>query len=262
MIDRERFDQSLAAAAEGAGARVLTATAALRREGGTVLLKGRGGETFTLRPRVVVGADGPRSTVGRWAGFVNRELVPAVQARVRLTRPMELTEVYLHPDYRAGYAWLFPKQEQANAGVGFTPVPGGPRPTAALAGLLAALQRRGRIAGPVLARQAGWIPVAPLAATVRGNLLLVGDAAGQSHPVTGAGVFSAVTCGTMAGRWAARAALEQDPRLLQRYDEEWRDVLGATLERAAGKRRRMETDWGRFDEIIRSCWVAFGEYYA
>ncbi len=210
IIDRDRFDRLLATAAERAGASLLTGTAARRLEGDAVVLTRRGGTTLVLRPRVIVGADGPRSTVGRWAGLVNRRLVPAVQARVRLVHPLDVTEVYLHPDYHAGYAWLFPKQGMANAGVGFAPAPGGPRPTAALAAFLATLERRGRIAGPVASYQAGWIPVAPLADSVRGNLLLVGDAAGQTHPVTGAGIFSAVTCGAMAGRWAARAALEDD----------------------------------------------------
>jgi geranylgeranyl reductase family protein len=262
MVDRDRFDRLLAAEAERAGAQLLTATAALRCDGDAVVLKRRGGEPFVLRPRVVVGADGPRSTVGRWVGLINRRFVPAAQARVRLVQPLDVTEVYLHPDYHAGYAWLFPKQGTANAGVGFAPSPGGRRPGAALAAFLAALERRGRIAGPVLSRQAGWIPVEPLDRTVRGNRLLAGDAAGQTHPVTGAGIFSAVTCGAMAGRWAARAALEGDPGLLEGYEEEWRDLLGSTLARAAAKRRLMESGWGRFDAIIRSCWVAFEEYHA
>jgi flavin-dependent dehydrogenase len=65
----------------------------------------------------------------------------------------------------------------------------------------------------------------------------------------------------MAGRWAAKAALDGDVSLLGGYEEEWRDLLGSTLARAAAKRRRMEADWGRFDEIIRACWVAFEEYH-
>ena len=261
-VDRDRFDRLLAAEAERAGAQLLTATAALRCDGDAVVLKRRGGEPFVLRARIVVGADGPRSTVGRWAGLVNRRFVPAAQARVRLLQPLDATEVYLHPDTPAGYAWLFPKQGMANAGVGFDPTLGGQRLGQALAAFLAELERRGRIAGPLLSRQAGWIPVAPLDRTVRGNRLLAGDAAGQTHPVTGAGIFSAVTCGAMAGRWAAKAALEGDPGLLEGYEEDWRDLLGSTLARAAAKRRRMEADWGRFDEIIRACWVAFEEYYA
>ena len=38
--------------------------------------------------------------------------------------------------------------------------------------------------------------------------------------------------------------------------------LGGTLERGVAKRRCMEPHWERFDDIIRSCWVAFREYYA
>jgi len=240
---------------------VLTATAALRREGGTVVLRRKGGPEFRLRPRVVVGADGPGSTVGRWARAPRSRRLPAVQARLRLARSMDATEVRLHPDYRAGYGWLFPKGAEANAGVGFVPVPGGPTPTAVLSSFIGRLRAEGRVTGPVTAGHAGWIPVEPLRATVYGDVLLAGDAAGQAHPITGAGVFAAVTCGRMAGEWAARAAAADDVRLLQGYETEWRELLGETLERAAAKRRRMESGWERFDEIIRSCWVAFEEYY-
>jgi hypothetical protein len=66
----------------------------------------------------------------------------------------------------------------------------------------------------------------------------------------------------MAGAWAARAAGAGDLRLLRGYEEEWRDLLGGTLERGVAKRRCMDTHWERFDDIIRSCWVAFREYYA
>jgi len=35
-----------------------------------------------------------------------------------------------------------------------------------------------------------------------------------------------------------------------------------TLDRAFKRRQLLEKEWGRLDEIIRHCWVAFREYYA
>lgn len=261
MVDRDRFDRALAADAERAGARILTAVAALGVEDGAVVLRPRGGRPVRLRPQVVVGADGPKSIVRRWAGIAPPRLVPAVQARVRLARPMDTTEVYLDPAYRAGYAWLFPKGDLANAGVGYVPEPGGPSPGTLLARVLTMLRDRGRIAGPVAAYHAGWIPVAPVDRSVRGNFLLAGDAAGQAHPITGAGIAAAVACGRMAGEWAARAVAAGEPGLLRGYEDEWRDLFGETLARAAAKRRIMEAGWERFAEIIRSCWIGFDEYH-
>lgn len=261
MVDRDRFDRALAADAERAGARILTAVAAVGVQDGAIVLRPRGGPPMRLRPQVVVGADGPLSIVRRWAGIARPPLVPAAQARVRLARPMDTTEVYLDPAYRAGYAWLFPKGDLANAGVGFVPEPGGPSPGALLARVLTMLRDRGRIAGPSTAHHAGWIPVAPVDRSVEGKFLLAGDAAGQAHPVTGAGIAAAVACGRMAGEWAARAAAAGDIGVLNGYEEEWRDLFGATLARAAAKRRTMEAGWERFAEIIRSCWIGFDEYY-
>jgi digeranylgeranylglycerophospholipid reductase len=263
-IRRDRFDQRLAALAEQAGARFLRATIAVeRRDARTVVLKHKTGRRLWLKAKIIIGADGPRSTVAKWAGLVQGNLIPAVQARVALAQPMDATEVYLEPVFRAGYGWLFPKGREANVGLGFKPLRGAdPSPGSLLKLFLERLQAEGKIKGPAISYQAGWIPVEPARTSVFGNTLLVGDAAGQTHPITGAGIFSAVMCGKMAGQWAARAVREKDHSLLQRYEDEWRDLLGETLERASRRRRFMEANWARFDEIIKSSWIAYRDYYA
>jgi geranylgeranyl reductase family protein len=263
-IRRDRFDQRLAASAEQAGARFLLATAAVeRRDAHTVELKHKTGSRLLLKAKIIIGADGPRSTVAKWAGVVQRNLIRAVQARVALAQPMDATEVYLEPAFRAGYGWLFPKGREANAGLGFKlPRAADPSPRRLLELFLERLQADGKIKGPVISYQAGWIPVEPVRTSVFGDTLLVGDAAGQTHPITGAGIFSAVMCGKMAGQWAARAVREKDLGWLQHYEDEWRDLFGETLKRASRRRRFMEANWARFNEIIRSSWIAYRDYYA
>jgi digeranylgeranylglycerophospholipid reductase len=263
-IRRDLFDQRLAASAERSGARLLLSTAAVeRRDARTIVLKHRTGRRSRLKAEIVIGADGPRSTVAGWAGVARPGLIPAVQARVALAQPMDATEVFLEPGFRAGYGWLFPKGREANAGLGFRPLPGATPLSARLLELfLERLRADGRITGAAISYQAGWLPVAPVRTSVAGNLLLAGDAAGQTHPITGAGIFSAVTCGRMAGHWAGRAARERDLGLLQGYEDEWRGLFGETLDRAARRRRFMEANWGRCEEIIKSCWIAYREYYS
>lgn len=263
-IRRDLFDQTLAGAAADAGARLLLCTAAVERlDPETVVLRHKTGGRSKINARVIIGADGPGSVVGRWAGIVNRCLIPGVQARVLLSQPMEVTEIYLEPWIHAGYGWLFPKGREANAGLGYKPVPGvRSSPRRALERFLGRLKDEGKISGHASGYQAGWIPVEPARKTLCDNILLVGDAAGHAHPITGAGVFSAVTCGKMAGHWAARAVRENDVRLLQRYEDEWRNLFGETLERACRRRRFMEANWVHFDEIIKHCWIAYREYYA
>jgi geranylgeranyl reductase family protein len=262
-IRRDLFDQGLAAAAAQAGARFLLSTAVVeRRDAQTVALKSKTGSRFLLKAKIIIGADGPRSTVAKWAGVAHGNLIPAVQARVTLPQPMDATEVYLEPAFRGGYGWLFPKGREANAGLGFRPLRGAdPPPRRLLERFLERLKADGKIVGSAISYQAGWIPVEPVRSSVIGNTLLAGDAAGQTHPITGAGIFSAVMCGKMAGQWAARAVREKDLGRLQGYEDEWRELFGESLDRASRRRRFMEANWARFDEIIRSCWIAYRDYY-
>jgi digeranylgeranylglycerophospholipid reductase len=262
-IHRDRFDQILIETAKKAGAQVLLDTRAVGRKDKIVTVKSSDGSPTEIEAEVIIGADGPHTTVGKWIGISNRHLMPAAQARVPLTEAMDVTEVYFDPEVFGGYVWLFPKGDHANLGLGIqrnreTPV--------ALKKLLFRFIDRfhsdGKIKNNVLGFTAGWIPAGRPRNVVCQNILLAGDAAGHTHPITGAGIYHAVICGQMAGKWAARAVKKKDLKVLNGYEAEWRDLLEDVLERAYLKRKTLEANWTtRLDEIIPQCWVAFKEYY-
>ena len=262
-IHRDRFDQTLAEAAEQAGARILLNTRAVGRGKKNIHLKSSDGSLTRIEAKIIIGADGPHTTVGQWIGASNRHLMPAVQAQVPLVESMDVAEVYFDPEVFGGYVWLFPKGDLANVGLGIrrnreTPV--------ALRQLLARFidrfHRDGKVKKSVLGYTAGWIPADRPRSVVCQNILLAGDAAGHTHPITGAGIFHAVVCGRMAGKWAARAVKSGDLKVLNGYETEWRDLLEDALERAYSRRETLEANWAtRLDEIIPRCWVAFKEYY-
>jgi digeranylgeranylglycerophospholipid reductase len=262
-VRRELLDQAMADAAQDCGATFQLATRVVSREGQTVKLQGRGGREMPLKAKVVVGADGPHTLVGRWVGSVNRDLIPAIQVRLPLRQPLDFTEVYFDEAFFGGYGWLFPKGEEANVGIGMrSPNPQRLSLVGALKGFIERLCREGKVVPRVLGWFAGWIPVGPPRRVTFGNTILVGDAAGHTHPITGAGVFQAVTAGRMAGKWAAEAVKAKDMGVLSQYEAEWRDLLEETLERGYMRRLELEKEWDRLPEIIKGCWVAFREYYA
>lgn len=261
-IRRDNFDQTLADAAREAGVEILLSTRALSRNKNEVFLKGKNGLPLKVKPTVIIGADGPRSTVGRWIGIVNRNLIPAVQVRVPLIHRMEYTEVHFKKEIYGGYGWLFPKGHEANVGIGMKQEKGKREPIShVLKRFVSRLSEEGKIRGETLGNVAGWIPAEPVRKVIYENIMLVGDAAGQTHPITGAGVSQAVICGRMAGNWAARAVEEGDLGLLSEYEKEWRDLFGDTLKRAFTRRQLMEKEWDRLEEIIKYCWIAYREYY-
>jgi digeranylgeranylglycerophospholipid reductase len=260
VIDRALFDKALVVAAHRAGARVWTGTRAVERTELGVLVR-RAGAAIEVPCRVLIGADGPRSTVGRWVGRQNRAYIDARQVEVVLGTPCASTEVYFDPAYRGGYGWLFPKGDTANVGVGVSRQMGGD-PRTALDHLLERLQI-GQDA--VVGRTGGLVPsggeVGPLRAE---HVLLVGDAAGHTHPVTGAGVAAAVIGGTLAGQAAAGAIRTGDLSVLDAYDREWSSYMRRPLAHALAKRRDLDRRWSDDPEAlsgaVRDTWIAFRAY--
>lgn len=259
MIDRARFDQALIAAARAAGAdcRFGLGLRSLTPEGAT-LTDGR-----EIRARVVIGADGPRSVIGTAIGHPNRALLETRQITVALHHPFTATDIFLHPDYHGGYAWLFPKGSHANLGLGVIP-----EDRAHLKPLLTALhadlQSQGRVGAEILATTGGAIPVGGISA-LRGHIgdatvLLAGDAAGLTHPITGAGIATAVASGHMAGH-AAAALIRGQKDAAEDYEDEVRAIWGRTLFQAVARRHELLSHPAT-PAALRRAWIAYPEYWA
>jgi digeranylgeranylglycerophospholipid reductase len=258
MIHRWAFDQHLARCAVEAGAALWLQTRVAERTTRGLLAR-RAEEHVEIEAAIIVGADGPRSTVGGWIGAVNTELVAAAQYTVTLERPLTATQIYFDPEYVGGYGWLFPKGKLANVGVA---VQAGLSLSERLAHFL---DRLSIDRGAIVRRTGGLVPSGgPLGCTWQDNIILVGDAAGQAHPITGAGVAHACLCGQLAGRAAARAALHHDLGLLAEYESDWRDYVGGALRHAADKRHFLDASWSddrrSLSAALRETWVAFPGY--
>jgi geranylgeranyl reductase family protein len=222
------LDAALVALATSAGARLLEGRAVLGVEPGppgptpvatepdgpgSVVVDLEGGDR--VRARYVVAADGMWSPVrrslglgapgylGEWHAF--RQYFTGVGPRAA----SELT-VWFEPDLLPGYAWSFPLPGGA-ANVGFGIRRGGSVATRDMKALWPELLARPHVAallGPGARAESphrAWpIPArvgrAPLAGA-GGRVLLAGDAAAATDPMTGEGIGQAL----LTGRWAAEA---------------------------------------------------------
>lgn len=265
MVDRAKFDQQLVEEAIGAGAdcRFETTVTAIDHNGGVTL-----GSGDKIEARVIIGADGPRSRIGNAIGADNAALVVARQISVPLLAAHLATDIFLSADYRGGYAWLFPRGNTANLGLGVEP-DARERLKPMLEDLHHMLVAEGRVGAKILNSTGGAIPVGgmvdPIAMLGERMVLLCGDAAGLTNPITGAGISSAVLSGTLAGESAANW-LGGNAQAPADYREELQDMFGPSLARAVRRRKailsRYEDGASPSRHDLRSSWIAYSEYWA
>lgn len=265
IINRDEFDKYLVWRAINKGARLYLETKAISYDGRIVLAK-RGNTLLDILPRVIIGADGPLSTIGRWIGSINQEFIQAVQYVMPLKERKDHTEVYFSCEIPGGYGWVFPKRGMANVGVGVNPR-FGVRPRTALNAFVRQLIKEKIIAQGVMKRTGGLIPVGGLLKLNEKNVVLTGDAGGLAHPITGAGVANAVLSGKLAGGFASQAILKDDLGFLGEYEDECREFFFDIFAHAHKKKSLLERYWRKADvyelsSALKWGWVAFPEYYS
>lgn len=264
MIDRATFDRELVRQAQEAGAQVWFGeqVEAIGADGTVTLSSGR-----RVSARVLIGADGPRSRVGAAIGCVNTQIVETRQARVPLKRPQASTDIYLSARIPGGYAWVFPKGDVANVGLGVDRACK-ERLKPELDALLDHLAAQGVIGREPLSHTGGAIPVGgPVGVAGRlgaTQVLLAGDAAGLTNPITGAGIPAACHSGRMAGEAAACVVRGRDEAVADYYDE-IEDLFGASLRRAVDRRDELMARFAAGKPTpnqLRRGWIAYPAYWA
>jgi len=255
MLDRSRFEAALADRAAHLGV-ALWQPATVRAIAGDGALVAQGSHEYNLEAQVIIGADGPLSLVRRVVSDEPMEFAFAMQHVLPLAERGEVADIFLAAEYGAGYGWCFPRGSQANVGVAL-PFDRRERLRAALDDLAERLVRAGKLASATLIRRTGGlIPVSgPVAQTAVGSILLVGDAAGQTHPLSGAGILTACACGRMAGEAAAQAVAEHSSAPLANYETRWRDLYGGYFARGLEARREItQAAPDNFVAAVRAAW--------
>jgi len=243
VIYRDIFDQTLAASAVKWGAEIqlnTNVTGLLKENGKIVGVKAQHfNKKIEIKADIIIGADGVESRVGKWAG-INTTLKPVdLESCAQYT----LTNVDVEKEYchfyvgkeiaPGGYVWIFPKsKDTANVGIGVL---------ASLSKPGLALQLLDRFIenhpwlknGEPIRLLAGADPVGEPVESVRGNLILVGDAARHVDPITGGGLTTALEGGRIAGEVIGKAVNEKrfDEATLKEYEVRWQQTYARKLKR-------------------------------
>jgi geranylgeranyl reductase len=210
MVDREDFDEWLRARAAQSGAtRQSGQYQKITRDAdgvATVHFRPKDGPQDRARARLVIGADGALSAVGRQevVGADKTRFVFAYHEIIRSPRANEQSkrcEIHyrgtLSPDF---YAWIFPHGDTMSVGTGSA------QKGFSLKSSVRDLRSQTGLDGAETIRREGApIPLKPLRRWDNGrDVLLAGDAAGIVAPASGEGIYYAM----LGGRLSADAADE------------------------------------------------------
>ncbi len=243
VLERKIFDRGLAMQAAQAGAKVLVktrATGLLRKDGIVCGVSALSiGEPLQIVAPLIIGADGVESKVGRWAGIDTTLQLQDIESCAQFlvhdaSIDSEYTEFFLGNSIApSGYAWSFPKGEKlANIGLGMQ---GSRSKPGEAVRLLKELMKTRFPNGKVVEMVVGGDPCSgPIDSAIADGVMLVGDAAHQTDPLTGGGILNAMQAGIIAGEVAAKAISAGNVRraALKEYEDRWREDIGKTIARS------------------------------
>ena len=150
-----------------------------------------------LRTKYLIAADGANSLIRKKLGIESR-IEPFIQYVVD-EEPEHDTMIFEYDEkWKGDYKWVFPHGENTKVGFPFVDH-----------------RDRDKIEGKILAKQTRSIGFGGIGNNVHGNILLVGDAACHSNPITKGGIRP----GMVSGKMAAEAVINDNPL---EYDEKWK----------------------------------------
>ncbi len=236
VVDRHLFDREIVKKAIQSGADSYLGTLAVgaeRQNGRMRLTAMRGDEELHFDAKIVVGADGVKSSVARWVGLPRAP-------RMLLGFEAEMENVECRPDFvklffgnevAPGYfAWIIPTGEGGRVGLCVT--------EGQAYAHFKRLFERGpsaeflRDAVPICYYTSG-IPIGVLKRTSAANVMIVGDAACHVKATSGGGIYMGLMAAKECATTAVQALKEDDvsENSLRRYDDAWRQSIGKELKR-------------------------------
>jgi len=187
-------------------------------------------------------AGGPRYNLQRKLGMGEpRDFLKTAQVELPI-KGIELAKVSLGSHVAPGsFSWIAPFRRRnsdfARIGVSAKEAAGG-----FLQSCLRQLNRDGYIESTNVPIRSWVIPISPIKRAYSDRVLAVGDAAGQTKPTTGGGIYYGILSAKAAANTANLAFKTGDfsTATLRNYEKEWRKQIGPEVRRGAFFRKLFE----------------------
>lgn len=264
VLERKIFEKQLASRAIQAGATYMLDTQALGMQRSddswTVSVRGLEGER-EIHARLVIGADGVESKVGRWAGFQSVNRLTDYHSGIQYEMAnVNVDDTHIHLFFGndvapLGYAWIFPKRFSANVGLGVLERNAEMSAHGYLKRFIDGNPDIFAGASPIEIN-AGGVPVNHFTEMVGDGVMLVGDAAQLVNPIHGGGIIRAMHSSQLAAEVAEPALADGDlsgERLtayVHRWDEVYEEKTAKLLKLRAFLEKLEDKDFELLADIL------------
>lgn len=265
MIVREKFDYGLVKLAVDSGADFIDGKTVedikISRDKTKAILD----DKTEVDSEIVVGADGIWSIVAKKMGLAStkrntglcvfQEYKLDEQIIDRLFGKERMCHIHIKFQDIPGYGWVFPKKQDLNIGVvNLSPDTDMSKTNTSLLNVykdyfnflkktkvIPENLKIGRCKG-------GALPLAPLEKTYGDRVILVGDAAGFINPISGEGIYYAMSSGENAAKIISEALENGDTgeRFLSKYQKNWKKDFGGEIEILLGINKNLERQTEKF----------------
>ena len=222
VINRKKFDKELSEKARTVGVKIKTSTKFenYKKERNCLMIKTTKG---TLRTKLLIGTDGPNSTVARATGMkLPNNVLTGVQTTIKSNYDSNVVELWfgskISPDF---FGWVIPENKNwARFGLGSS--------TDVKERYKSFLKKRFGV--PIKGKDvlAGVIRYGLIDESVTVRVMLAGDAASQVKPFSGGGLIY----GLIGAKFAAEACIKSLEEgkydywfLKENYDDVWKEKL-------------------------------------
>ncbi|MEE8478949.1 MAG: NAD(P)/FAD-dependent oxidoreductase [Candidatus Neomarinimicrobiota bacterium] len=242
ILNRNIFDNDLAVLASDEGATVMTnvfVNGLLYENDKVIGVKGTyNSEPFEIKSKLVIGADGVESRIGKMAGINTKlnlnEIIAGYQKTISGIK-FDQNVCYFYVSNKlapGGYLWVFPKgKDSANIGIGITrkSAINGESAKKRLNKFLDSKYPNHKLVKITV----GGIPLSkPIKQMVTDGVMLIGDAARTVNPLSGGGIILGMKSATKAADVAIKVlknGLETSKINLFEYQKRWMNNEGKQI---------------------------------
>ncbi len=264
-VIRKEFDYGLVNLALKAGATFLegktVVDVSIQQNNASVKLD----DGQSIETQMIISCDGTRSIVAEKTNLSKQMqtlCIALVQEQPMTPKQLDtyftkkrLVHLFIKAQGIAGYAWVFPKKQCVNIGIGeFQSALSKSKPNVPLKDtyekFIAVLKEKKLLPEKFIVEnlKGATLPIFPLKNTYRDRLVLCGDAAGFINPITGEGIYYAMVSGQIASKVIVDGLKQNDlsKEFLSHYQTLWYNDFGKDLKLLG----RFNYQWGKDSEKI------------